>query len=257
MRTIGGVFYGRYMIGTSLDEPIVIFEELNHPLWFLPASYFSVWIFYIVKVKIKYWKVKSVAVCCMICIIIAKLLSYLPILLPWSMDTAGCIIIFLIVGDIVKQQGGFDRNVVPGITYLVVGVGYLTMCKMDTVANIAIRMYGKSIALYIVKGIVGSLLCIMFFRFVRQWRIVTLLSALGRVSLSILCWHVCVFNVIDGITFSVCHYTLEKLRSNMPVAYYFYCVGEIILTVIIICLGRMGLRKFKSEVFCLEPRRRA
>ncbi len=250
------MFYGRYMLGTSLDFPIVIFEYDNHPLWFLPGSFFACLLFYMLKTKVVCWNAKSTICSCTLCVIIAKIFSNLPILLPWSIDTAGCIMVFLIIGNVMKQFGIFDKNVVVIrkriVICLLMGAGYIIMCQMDTVANIAIRMYGKSIILYLAKGIIGSFLCVTFFYFIQSWRIVKLFQMLGKMSLDILCWHVCLYNMMDSLVFRLCNYTLPILKSNFKVIYYIYCVCQIALVVFIIYKGRERLYKFKENILIRE-----
>lgn len=84
---IVGILYARaffYPLNPGVDNTFIM-SVYNSVLWFLP-SMFTAYCLY--KCILKVRGVRMQALICAICLLVMYLLTYLPLLLPWSVDTA-------------------------------------------------------------------------------------------------------------------------------------------------------------------------
>lgn len=98
LRNLIGIFYARKAVYSPLDvENNIIFMEFgNGPMWFLPCLSIA-WILFIPLEMLQH-KIVFQTICVAIYILLGNCLSKLPIMLPWSFDTAFVAAIFILIG---------------------------------------------------------------------------------------------------------------------------------------------------------------
>ena len=95
LQNIIGVLYSRYSI---YPENITLMNVGNSPTWFLTAMFLS---FCLLYPFIKYPKHNITTI--LLYISIAYILTFCPMLLPWSFDTAFILSIFIYIGILLKR----------------------------------------------------------------------------------------------------------------------------------------------------------
>lgn len=196
-----GILYSRYMlyVGTA-EENITFLNISNSPLWFLTALFVSFVLFETLQKMHAKWK--SVLIACYLLISIS--LSNLPILLPWSIDTAFLGAIFIEFGCFLSRKnidGLSSKNRLSIYTCCL--LIYLPLVVINGQVNMSIREYGNiphiSVLLFLIIGISGSILyfltCIAF-----QGNVISrILARIGTNTITILGIHMIVFEFIDFI----------------------------------------------------------
>jgi fucose 4-O-acetylase-like acetyltransferase len=180
LREVFGILYSRYCLYPLDVTPNIKFlTSGNYPMWFLTSMIVSYLLFYLIIYyeKYKWWTIGAYA-------IITKLLTFCPILLPWSIDTAFLTALFMYMGMLARKLGCMDWGKWPIIFFLVI---YIVLHCVAGDINLSVRMYGTSVALYFVLGTLGSFLMLWGSKFLEQTSAGKILLVLGRHSLSIFC----------------------------------------------------------------------
>ena len=180
-----GVFYSRWCLyPLDHNDNIFLLQSGNGPLWFLPAMFMSFYLYSFVQ-KCK----SSIGVLLMLIsyVIISYSLSFLPILLPWSLDTAFLMAIFIYCGVKIRASWLYLKNwcFLFGVctTYIIL----LNYCGYEV--NLSVRQYGNSLFLLLPTALLGSLLCLGFSCLIEKSVFAKFFSELGRNSLPIFCLH--------------------------------------------------------------------
>lgn len=198
-----GVLYSRYFfypVGTEPNTPLM--ENFNAPMWFLTALMMSSVLFY----PIHRWVGRHssrfyVAAALLTCLGTAA--SLLPILLPWSLDTAPFGALFMLVGAKFGREGYFQQPITLGRIGMlsVTLVAYLTLCTLNPEIHLFGREYGThgviSAFAMLGIGVLGSLLCIWLSKALEGSHPGSVLAFFGRHTLFILCLHMFVFFWVD------------------------------------------------------------
>ena len=184
---------------------------MNGPLWFLPAiiiSYILFW--FIVKSDKKFRPFIAAGY-----IVINIATSFLPILLPWSLDTVFITADLMYFGFLMKpylkyiEQLDIKKMFRPrAIGSIVVLAGiYLVCVKLCGGINTSVRIFGSrgvpSIFLYIIVGAVGTVLYLIGFAIAENtswlsW-ICKAFAYLGRHTMALLATHRAVFAIVDSV----------------------------------------------------------
>lgn len=161
-RHIIGIFYGRYMFfnkaSVSDSSNIFFLDGMNSVLWFLPAMFFASLVYYlVVKLYEKSGVYGTIAI--LICLCISAACFYLPILLPWSLDTCWILAVFMVFGRFIRKYG--DKIKV--WLSILAGAAYLVICYFNQGENTSIRRYGSAkfgacaILPYLLMGCLGAM----------------------------------------------------------------------------------------------------
>lgn len=170
-----GCLYSRYSVyPLFLSENIYLMNLGNSPLWFLPAMFSS---FCLLIPYIKYSKFNFVWL--LIYISITYIFSSLPILLPWSLDTAFLLSIFIFVGMLVKRFSLLNLKFI----YLI--IIYAIVAYLCGYINISVRIYGSSLILLLIGGTIGSLLVMKISMYIEKTKLKYPLTIIGQNSLTI------------------------------------------------------------------------
>lgn len=195
-----GILYSRYCF-YPIDyegENIFFLQIGNSPMWFLTAMFLSSCIFYCMVECIKDKK-KYLCLCAILLLVLTMIMNNLPILLPWSIDTAPLGVLFMLIGYYGKKVylGMNDRKI-----FIILGIIYLFCCWINPGINISIREYGEhgivSVIMVCIIGAIGSLLCIKVSRLVESELVVSaFLNFIGKNTIMILALHIIIFTFFD------------------------------------------------------------
>ena len=147
MHNLFGALYGRYCFYTYDEKPNIIFLTMeNHPLWFLLALCLTTLLFGGLMPKL--YTVKQKVIALIVLVFISWGFTFLPILLPWSLDTISTFVVFMLAGYWMKQYSAFSKFYHFRFKYIIFGIlsiSYILLKKMNRGINVAVREYGRSI----------------------------------------------------------------------------------------------------------------
>lgn len=186
-----GLAYSRYSLypADSIQNTSGILPSGAEPLWFL-TSLFTSYILFLLLLKTD--KRRHITV--ILYAAMGYLLSFCPILLPWSLDTAFAGALFIYTGHIVKKKG-ITTLAYPGLLdiFLFSLSLYLFAYTINGGVNFSIREYGRhdhlSPFLFLLIGILGSLLYCFVCMALEKTKMTKPLAYIGRISLTLLCSH--------------------------------------------------------------------
>lgn len=148
-------------------------------------------------------------------------LSFLPILLPWSLDTMFLMTIFIFAGSYIRRYNLLYKTSKLQLIILIM-VYIFSVLQCDWV-NLSVRVYGNSLLFLLIGGILGSYILIFIsMQIERHLSIVgSVLSALGIQSLPIFCIHIPFIKI------------WENTLSCIPFSFNPYVRGTFIVILII------------------------
>lgn len=185
IRAIAGIFYSRYCLypfGTTPDICHLMIVG-NYPMWFLTCMIVAYLLYdlLIYFPKYQYWLI-------FLYLIITFGMSNLPILLPWSIDTAPLMAVIMFSGALTKQFiPEFSSNKKQYIIIIVAFFIYLLLLPFCHNINISVRMFGSSIVTYLLAAIAGCILLTWLAQLLQGSIIGKGLKQVGIHSLTIFC----------------------------------------------------------------------
>ena len=180
LREIVGIFYSRYSLyPLNITPNIKFLTSGNYPMWFLTSMIVSYFFFYLLVYfdKYKYWLL-------LIYVILTVALEKLPILLPWSLDTAFLTALFMYAGMVVRNKNYISAKWWQVSIVLTV---YIGLHFLGGDINLSVRMYGTSVFIYFILGCLGSFVLLWVARCLERSIIGRLFLPLGQHSLTIFC----------------------------------------------------------------------
>lgn len=185
----------------------------NGPLWFLTAMAVASIIFYaIIYFVLKHkFDLKKILVACMVLGVTSWLLCrYLPIYLPWSAEMALVGTIFMFFGLCLRKYNAVERFGKKWAVPIVCVIVFAVLHYINGSANMAIQDYGRSLSLYVLLGILGSVIMLYLSLLVDKSRILNrAVSYVGQNTLIILALHMTIISIMVSV--------LEKINLNMLV----------------------------------------
>ena len=187
-----GVLYSRwclYPLGS--EENVFLLQSGNGPLWFLTSMFVSFILYWLLQ------KSNRVLLLLFFYFSITYCLAYLPLLLPWSLDTAFLMAIFIFVGTEFRK-----RNILQHIDYkwaLVLSILYFVFLHYSGFVNLSVRIYGRSLFILFPAALLGSVLILKMSLLIEKGVVGKVLSSIGRHSLSIFCLHIPFISVWDAL----------------------------------------------------------
>ncbi len=163
IRPACGLIYSRcslFPLG-NVDN-IFLFPSGASPLWFLTSLFTSYVCFLAIH---RYQGFRLLIIASYIVLTIA--LSFLPILLPWSLDTAPAGALFIYVGYQLKEQKFFSNRLwkLLFISVIILPV-YYYLISVNGGVNMSVRDYGKipvlSPLVFLILGLLGSIVYCIF-----------------------------------------------------------------------------------------------
>lgn len=195
-----GIIYSRHHVFTDAVDPIYIMNGVSTPLWFLTALFVS-WVLFIVLYKAN--RVSRALILTGYFVISCANL-FLPILLPWSIDTAFIGAIFIFCGYVSKDiRCEKYNNVYRWIAFLASMAVYIASVSLNGSVNLSIRILGDrgiiSLPLFILIGISGTFACSVLCKFLDSSILSKFLSFIGKNTLKFLGVHMLLFVSVDLI----------------------------------------------------------
>lgn len=226
-RPAAGICYSRFALYPLGSEPnIMLFPPGASPLWFL-TSLFTSYVLFILLYKYKRFLWFLIA----IYVVATVAMSQLPVLLPWSLDTAPAGALFLYAGYTVKSKNIFSLSSYQSL-FIFIGLSctYVYLVHLNGAINMSVRQYGRipflSPILFLLIGGVGSYLYCLCCQTLEKVQAGRILAYIGKISLVLLCSHAFVFAFVRKLT---AYIYLKVLHTNQPCLYL--CVVEIISAV--------------------------
>ena len=180
LREIVGFLYSRYCFYPIDVSPNIKFFTIgNYPMWFLTSMIVSYYLFYLIVYNEKYRIYIGVSY-----FALTFLFSYLPILLPWSIDTAFFTALIMYAGKLFKNQNVINMS--EWIIMIVVFI-YIGMIFNAGDINLSVRKYGNSIIMYYILAVCGCVVTLWFSHYIEKMWIGKVFEALGKHSLTIFC----------------------------------------------------------------------
>ena len=139
-----GVFYSRYSL-YPLSSPecnnIFFLNVFNAPMWFFTAM-FTAYIFYKPFIYLRGFKAYILL---FIYLSISYLTKYIPILLPWSIDTAFLFATYMYVGKFIRENNLISNRLII-LPFLLL---YLISVIIPIPINLSVRIFGNNLLQYV------------------------------------------------------------------------------------------------------------
>lgn len=196
-----GILYGRYSLyGIGKEQNIMFLGAVRGdyiaPLWFLPSLLMGyIWVYVYDFLKDRFKPELLIAVLS----ILAICSYFIPVLLPWSVDTSFMIALFILFGrsffSYFKESKNRDYLIGVILVFL-----YLILCFLNKPVNFSIAIYGEqglfSVFLFFLLGVIEPVFLSLFCRRMEKTLLITFLAYIGRQSLRLLCIHIFVCKVL-------------------------------------------------------------
>ena len=180
LRAIGGIFYSRYCLYPFGTEPDICHLMIvgNYPMWFLTCMVIA---YLLYDLLIYYPKYQYGLIG--IYLVVTAGATFLPILLPWSLDTAPLMAVIMFCGMLYRQYKDKLGKYWAGLSIPL----YLLILPLCGDINISVRMYGANMNTYLVAAIIGCIALIWISTLLEGTLIGKGLVQIGRHSLTIFC----------------------------------------------------------------------
>jgi fucose 4-O-acetylase-like acetyltransferase len=199
-----GVLYSRNYLWTGRSENVYFFKLSNDPVWFLTAMCTASVIFYAIVDKCLKNK-KQCGYIFAVLLAAAAAMSFFPILLPWSIDSAPLFALFMVTGALLGRAEFFEKKHTVVFWMFTAGATVLSVLLRlwNGKTNLSVRVYGEhgvfSLLCVAVIGIAGSVLLIWISKCLcRIGFLQKVLTYVGRNTLSIMALHMAIFQIIDA-----------------------------------------------------------
>lgn len=236
-----GLLYSRYCLFPLGTDGNIYYLSTFAPAWFLTALFMASILF----IPFLYLRSKQIKWLILLYFVISFLMNRLPILLPWSLDTAFIGAVFIFVGYNLQQQHKSPPNEHKCLLWLIVALGiYILLVKYNSGINMSVRVYGRHFLgpiIFFVIGVLGSFIYFYLLKRLENTFIVRVFARLGNYTVSLLCTHAFVY------------YCVRKLQAIVNFDDKFYsliafiaalCVGIIIKNLFIMLEQRIGFTKY-------------
>ena len=203
LKDLGGLFYSRGRLISPCDlfaiEGLTYFRlmpEGTGPMWFLTSLFTS----YALFIPLHRAKESHKPIYIIVYILAMYVLSLMPVLLPWSLDLApfGALLIY-------AGNWCMNKDILPGpgrhaVIYLLMLVPiYWALFSVNGTCALFMRQYGDSMLwspmFCLEQGLFGSVLFCIAARYMESLRLNILFAPIGKASLTILCTHMCIFQI--------------------------------------------------------------
>lgn len=253
---ISGVFYSRNSLFGSGDDNIYFFRMANDPVWFLTAMCSASAIFYLVVDRCLENRKKCVCILLSL-LAVAVAMSYLPFLLPWSIDSAPLFAFFMVVGALFGRAQFFQKkhSAVEWAIMSVLIIASVVLRVWNGKTNLSVRVYGNwsgmSVLCVAAIGVLGSVLLIWICRLLSMCRPVeTILSQIGQESLAIMALHMAIYQVVDRVftkVFPWITFDVDGTAKDIAV-YWGYGITRILIAIVVSIAINLVLRKCRRKI---------
>lgn len=239
-----GVFYSRNYLWTDSTENVYFFKLLNDPVWFLTAMFTASVIFFIIVDSIN--NIKKCVIISIMLIAASAVMSRLPVLLPWSIDSAPLYAFFMLMGALMAKYRFFDRiySICQYVLLLLAFVLSVFLRCWNGKTNMSVRVYGNhgmsSVAAAAYIGVAGTAVLFYIAKLLcREIHVKKILSYIGQNTMAIMALHMAVFQIEDMAAGKVLGGMLA-----VPAVYWTYSVAKIAVAAAV----SIGVGKIMSKV---------
>lgn len=220
-----GIFYARFMI---YDAPLsasnpMLFSLYNGVLWFIPSLFTSYCVF---RLLLKASTFRMQLVLCVASLCIAGALDFLPVLLPWSIDTAFVFAVFMCIGYWLRRYRIVERfGLEMALACLII---YLCLDRFTWLTNPSVRDYGLHWPSLMFTASFGVTSLLIFCKYLDRTWLARIAVAFDKEALFIFGLQLVFLKLITERTFGVIE--SWKLRIFIDIAGCFiggYIVGKI------------------------------
>ena len=195
-----GLFYSRsQLMRNGTEWNMSLMSSLNAPTWFLTCMFVCYCFYRLIDQKFADAKKRRIAIVCamMVGVLIR---TFSPILLPWGIENALFCLGYLEVGRVLKE-GGLTWLRKNQWIYANLLIAYVALCYIQSIVNVSISEYGRSMILYFFTGSFGSILCMKAAELTEKYLKVFAkpLAFVGRHTLPILCWHLFIIEIVKKL----------------------------------------------------------
>lgn len=162
---IEGVAYGRFKFWRGplgADNPRLMCAY-NGVLWYLPSFFLSYLVFaLLIKVKGTAGNIAAVASC----LLLTWLAGFLPVLLPWSLDTAPAFGAVIYMGRLLARSGITESRGLrlPAVVCVGCAALYILFNRLTGITNISLGDFGRSVFLWFPAAVAGASALILLCR---------------------------------------------------------------------------------------------
>lgn len=175
----------------------------NGPLWFLTAMAVSSVIFYFIVYYVlrhKFDWLKIVISSVVLCALSFMLCRTFPVYLPWSMEMALLGTVFMLMGMCLRKYRIMEKTRKMYWLPVVCIVLFTLLHYVNGAANIAVQDYGRFMTLYLILGLLGTVVVLwMSLWFARNRTINKALSYVGQNTLIILAFHMTIISMMVSV----------------------------------------------------------
>lgn len=177
-----GAIYSRWSLYPFGTEPNIYFLQAgNAPLWFLTSMFVAFCLYKLIQSSRHPWPL------IVSYLVVTYLLTFLPVLLPWSIDTAFLMAVFIYAGAFVREKKLLDRLSI--LVFIGLAYVYVALTIYCGNINLSVRDYGTSLLLLIPAAIIGSVLLMKLSMLIDGMFVGNLLQRIGIHSLPLFCLH--------------------------------------------------------------------
>lgn len=189
-----GLLYSRYCFYPLGADGNTYYLSIFAPAWFLTALFVSSILF----LPFLYLKAKQIKFLVLIYFAATLFLNKLPILLPWSLDTACIGALFIYVGYRLKNNNINPprMNIMRLFWWIGALIIYVVLVNYNSGINMSVRVYGNhkaSPAIFFVIGVMGSFIYFYLLKFFEKTFTIKLFAKLGNYTVSLLCTHAFIY----------------------------------------------------------------
>lgn len=213
----------------------------NGPLWFLTALFISDVVYYGLVKKVdnssKFIKISII----IILLASAILMSHLPNLLPWSLDTMPYFVLCLLAGHVSRK---YDLLRHKSIYTVVLFLVYIAVCYINGTDNLSVRDYGRSVILCLVYGIIGTYILVDICKRLEKTKAGHSLAFAGT--------HTLTTFAIQGAVIQIVINLINYFNIPVPQTDFAHFIVAIIMLLAVFGIGiplSAGLRKVMPKIF--------
>lgn len=190
-----GLIYSRFALYPFGTHDNLLFLQECSPFWFLTCLFISyVYVSIVDQTRSSTWR----CIIILLYILGACTSINLPILLPWSMETAFLGALFILTGRFVRNFEVLrliDKN---KWCFCILFVVFLCLADINGWPNVSVRDYGNYIILYYMVSL-SATITILYALYKMPPLLLMPLSILGNYSLRIMCLHAPFFIILSTL----------------------------------------------------------
>ena len=195
-----GILYSRsYLYVGETAGQTVLMRVLNGPTWFLTGLFTALLVFWLLMTWAKGSRKKLLAGMA-VCLCAAWGFSFLPVLLPWSLDTLWFHMVLLGAGVLLRETDLIEKLYGCPWKIVLCGLIFFLVSALSGSGNLSVRSYGNHMLCYLAAALLGSVLAMLLAKWIENTfrQAGALIAFAGSHTMAVLCLHLFVFMLISG-----------------------------------------------------------